>query len=343
MIWNVSNGVLLQILKHGDAPLIDLAFSPNGQSIAAATREAVFIWRVESGLLAHELAGYQDCIDQLAFDPTGQIVSSAGRALRFWRIDDSLPLQAITLPAARVHSLAFDPSGRTIATAFDHHVDRWRIQDGALLGTHSGSYLETDRVNWAINLTPSAAELWSLCDDEVRPIAAGRLTEAYSIALAPAEDVLAAAVEDTIHVRRIYDGSPLCKVVCQDSINAIALTPDGATLAAATGSQVQIWYLANADQTCVLDHQGAESLVFSPDGALLATVQGLAVCVWHMQDRRRLLTLLGHTDRIRAVAFSPDCRMLATGSYDGTVRLWRLYTSTRTNPPPQPSASQATT
>ena len=56
-------------------------------------------------------------------------------------------------------------------------------------------------------------------------------------------------------------------------------------------------------------------------------------------------TLTGHTESVRSVAFSPDGNTLASGSFDGTVRLWELtlsMTSTGTvNVSPSPVRSPA--
>jgi WD40 repeat protein len=42
-----------------------------------------------------------------------------------------------------------------------------------------------------------------------------------------------------------------------------------------------------------------------------------------------LNTLIGHSEQVQSVAFSPDGQMLASGDVSGTIKLWQLSTGTQ--------------
>jgi WD40 repeat protein len=48
----------------------------------------------------------------------------------------------------------------------------------------------------------------------------------------------------------------------------------------------------------------------------------MTVKLWDLQTMRELATLKGHTGNVWSVAFSPDGRTLALGSWDNTVKLY---------------------
>jgi len=60
------------------------------------------------------------------------------------------------------------------------------------------------------------------------------------------------------------------------------------------------------------------SIELRPESA--ATKRRLTL--WDVATRKKLATLDGHTAVVESVAFSPDGKTLATGSYDSTAKLW---------------------
>ena len=48
--------------------------------------------------------------------------------------------------------------------------------------------------------------------------------------------------------------------------------------------------------------------------------------MWDASTGAKLLTYTGHTDQVRAVAWSPDGKLIASGSDDGTVQVWDAST-----------------
>ncbi|WP_417378452.1 WD40 repeat domain-containing protein [Gimesia sp.] len=76
-------------------------------------------------------------------------------------------------------------------------------------------------------------------------------------------------------------------------------------------------------------------LEFSPDSKMLAVAYGRfqallqkpdpgLVIVWDVASGKRLATLNNYKDGVSSISFSANGKLLATGSYDGTVQLWRV-------------------
>jgi WD40 repeat protein len=83
---------------------------------------------------------------------------------------------------------------------------------------------------------------------------------------------------------------------------------DGALLRRLVGPSHQVWKIA-----------------FSFDDSRVAGVSADgAVHLWDVASGRPLPVLRGHADEAWAVAFAPDGRTLATGSWDQTVRIHGL-------------------
>ncbi|KAL9109297.1 MAG: hypothetical protein Q9227_006052 [Pyrenula ochraceoflavens] len=66
---------------------------------------------------------------------------------------------------------------------------------------------------------------------------------------------------------------------------------------------------------------------YNRDGDLLFSVaKDKIICAWYTANGERLGTYQGHQGAIWTVDISPDCRILATGSADNTVKLWNIQT-----------------
>jgi RNA polymerase sigma factor (sigma-70 family) len=117
----------------------------------------------------------------------------------------------------------------------------------------------------------------------------------------------------------------------EDFGGAVALSPDGATVATAPtgGQKVRLWDAGTFKELPVLAGQpktNVNSLAFSPDGKFLAaTYPGPTVRLWDVDGRKEARQVRGKDYQVFEVVFSADGKTLA-GADGGSVTLWDVET-----------------
>ena len=116
------------------------------------------------------------------------------------------------------------------------------------------------------------------------------------------------------------------------NVSALAFSPDGKTLACGHHRDgIVFWDVTPTgiqERGRILNSRPGFSdvLMFSPDGKILLNPNSInwrpLIQLWDVKTGTDLGTLTGHTEEIKTLAFSHDGKMLASGSWDGTVLLW---------------------
>ncbi len=333
--------------KHWAATLddyvIDLAWSPDGATLAAASAAGgITLCDAATGAVKHSLAGHQDGANCLAWMPVGRVIPSApglvanderrikdnppyllatggqDGCVRLWDAATGAQTAEVKLGNAWVEHLAWQV-GRVIPNAPSSVTgDERRIKDNP-------PYLFAAAGKKLVVLKPDGSVAHTFADAP-KTISA--------LAWRPGGSACAAACFGHVVLWDAATFTAQKEFPYGNAILALTWSPDGRWLVAGChDNAVHLWAPA---EDLELHMSGYETklaeLSFSHDSKWLATGGGRDVCVWDCAGagpEGREPLQLPQTARTTAVAFQNKHGLLATGDADGTFTLWG---PTRKNP-----------
>jgi WD40 repeat protein len=313
-IWDTTTGTqIAELTPTGRTGAV--AVAPSGDWVATGSRGSdVQIWDAHSGRPLAQLAGHPAEISALAFSPSGEWLASGddrGR-VRLWRRGSS-PGEWSFARELRGHSrsitaLRFSPNGARLITASgDHTCGQWDVASGEELLP-----LVLKHPDWitSLDLSPDGARALTTCDD-------GR--------------VRLWQLENAAEIASV--GLPEAKC------NLVTFSPDGrrALLTSARSQASWLWNFALGGQEAgpealepLFDAEKLQGLtvwstLFAPDGDNVLTIGGNDVILWNLATLRPLVRLSPH-GAVASAIVSPDGRLVATGSWDHSAKLWDAAT-----------------
>jgi WD40 repeat protein len=353
-LWEVDTGKELRRLPQGPAPGL-VAFRPDGKELAVSNSWTISRWDVTTGKkVGPPLDGHDSVVDRVMFLPDGKALASRGlNSLYFWQVPAGKKIGGFERPRLDLGT-TLSPDGKTLAVSTpgeDQTIERWDATTGKKLLSLKAPQIYS---RYALVFSPDGKTLAEARIEDpsrtirVRDVVTGKpirefvIREGTVMALAFSPDGKSLAVGEGHPLQRRIPKVHLLDVVTgrepgkpfEMSRNAprhpgqVVFSADGRALAAATAGPgfydrdqtIQVWEVETGRSLCLLDGVSS-SFALSPDAKSLVTV-GEVPRVWEVATGKVRGQMRGHKDSVWAVAFSPDGRLLASGSQDTTVLIW---------------------
>ncbi|MCC3573341.1 MAG: PD40 domain-containing protein [Microcoleus sp. PH2017_40_RAT_O_B] len=356
-LWDKSGKQIKQLLANGkqnNESFSAIAVSPDGQKIIAGKGNGtVYLWD-KSGKQLKTWAAHGNKVTAISFSKNGQTLATAGNdgLARIWTITGNKLGELKHPQIKKMLGVSLSPDGQFVATASDDNRARiWTVngQEVRRLEGHQGWVMvvnfSPDGKSVATGSDDGSVKLWnSKTGQQIQDFRGHRgvvLTASFS---PDGKRLVSAGRDGFVRLWNLAD-KPLQRLELtgfKDDVNAIAFSPDGKTIAGAgdegvmrqwdatSGKEMKVW------KEAIVENKKVQDIAFSPDikdgKFIVAGGETNTARAWDLagsltkpqaelggNEEKQELDQIG----IASVAVSPKSQLIATGSYDKTMRIWK--------------------
>ena len=303
-VFALSHSELLSFEEHEDS-IKSIAFSNDGTQIVSLDKQKIRLWNTSTEETSLTLE--TDNRQSVAFNPVGNMFATGGQSVDLW---DATTGRLVRSFGERDASLFIDVRFSSTGDRISAKGIRSTLSNGKLM--FQGEATVWNAKNGSLVLTVNGEE-----DN----MGAMRM----AVAISPDGSRLATSEDKVVRVWNTSTGDETVIFDRHESpIVTLAFSPDGEIIASADEVAVRFWETTTGREKVFVSSRLNRCLVFTPDGTRLVTANRKDLNVWDTARGTLVSTLRGHELGINTVTCAPDGTRLASGSTDGTVKLWRL-------------------
>jgi len=343
-------GVLAAPRQHtgpGQDQLTGLAFTPDGQTLAAADGYGIVrFWNLQDGSLTQTMStfGYPS----LTYAPDGSSLAVLGGMLQIWQPSTGTLIAALENHFSPSPQIALSPDGTQLLSFSEESVQQWFLNQGQrrrLSGLHQTGLSVAFSPNGTLFVTGSSSGggggsvfLWNATTGlPLRFI--GRHESPWGVSdvsFTPDGQQIVSASNDAGIKWWSLDGE-LLRLFGDMLSEVFAIWPGKDIVAydvCCEPSGIGMVHLGEVEPFQVLipedGQKSVQSLAFSPDGTVLAVGDKWNELIWLYDTTQGTVSQTLGTDNgdestagVRSLTFSPDGQILAAAYDTGVIRLWR--------------------